>query len=534
MVTMRFVNGSPVVRRRAGGTLLALLAALLPACAPPPAAPAPNAPKRLRIVHTNDFHGRLLPQSPGWAEGRSVGGAAVMAAHFDSAAARFDGPTVFLSAGDDLQGTAISNLSWGRSTIAAYNAAGYDVAAFGNHEFDWGQDTLRARVGESRFPWLAANLYRAGTREHPEWVRPWHMVERGGARIAVVGGALSTTPEIVMAGRLDGLDFGPEAPAIDRSVREARAAGADFVVVSMHVGATCEEPGRAPEELSAGCEGEMLEIAEALTEPVDLIVGGHTHQRVLSAAGGIPVVEANSYGTAYSVTDLERRGDSTIVIARAVRTPWADEVDPDTAVARIVAEWEARVRPVSERPVARFAVPMQREGAEYPLGNLLADAQRTATGAHVGLVNNGSIRRDMPAGPVDYGTLYELQPFQNELVTVEVSGAQLRAALENALGERGGPEAHISGMTVRYQPTAPAGQRIREIRLSDGRMVGPEDRVTVGTTEFVATGGSGFDVLTEGRLGRTGLVDLDALVTYLQSLPQPVTPPEVGRWVAVP
>ncbi len=533
---------SPSSRAPRSHRLLAVgVLALLGACAapsppPPPAVPPPAEPRRLRVVHTNDFHGRLLPQTPSWAGGREVGGAAVLAAQFDSAAARFQGATIFLSAGDDMQGTAISNLSWGRSTIAALNAAGYDVAAFGNHEFDWGQDTLQARVRESRFPWLAANLFRAGTNEHPAWVKPWTMIRRGGANVAVIGIALPETPRIVMAGRVAGLEFRPAAPAIDQAAGEARAAGADFVIVSMHVGATCDRADslpEAPEAVSRNCEGAMLDVANAITEPVDLFVGGHTHQRVLSTAGGIPVVEANSYGTAFSITDLERQGDSTRVVYRAVQTPWADQVDPDTAVARVVAEWEQGVRPISERRIVRFAEPMERKGDEFALGNLLADAQRTATGAHVGLVNSGSVRRDLPAGAITYGMLYELQPFQNELVTVDVTGAQLRAALEHALGAKGKPDAHIAGMTVRYDPAAPEGSRIREIRLADGRVIGPTDRVTVGTTEFVATGGDGYAMLNEGRLGRTGLVDVDALATYLESLPQPVCAPATGRWVAV-
>ncbi|HVH13204.1 MAG TPA: metallophosphatase, partial [Longimicrobium sp.] len=324
-----------------------LLLALATACGPPPATgPAPDGVKRVRIVHTNDFHGRLLPQT---ADGRSLGGSAVLAAHFDSAVARFAGPTLILSAGDDMQGTAVSNLSWGRATIAAHNASGYDAAAVGNHEFDWGLDTLQARVAESRFPWLAANVFTAGTRAQPAWLRPWVMIERDGVRTAVIGIALETTPEIVLAGRTAGLDFGPAVPAIDQAAREARAAGADFVVVTAHVGATCEHSGTAPAELSTGCRGEILEVAEALSEPVDLIVGGHTHRRVLTSEDSIPLVEAASYSTAYSVTDLERRGGRTVATRREVRTPFADEVTPDTAVARVVTEWSSRTGPVLER-----------------------------------------------------------------------------------------------------------------------------------------------------------------------------------------
>lgn len=514
-------------------SLGALLAAgVLAACSPaaPAAGPAPaDGVRRVRIVHTNDFHGRLLPQQVG---GRAAGGSAVLAAHFDSAAARFGGPTLILSAGDDMQGTAISNLSWGRATIAAHNASGYDAAAVGNHEFDWGQDTLVARVRESRFPWLAANVFVAGTRRQPAWLRPWVMIERGGVRTAVIGIALRTTPEVVLAGRTAGLEFGPEAPAVDQAAREARAAGADFVVVTAHLGASCEESGTAPAEPSAGCRGEILEMADALTEPVDLVVGGHTHRRVLTQEDSIPIVEAASYSTAYSVTDLERRGGRTIVTTREVRTPFADEVSPDTQVARVVAEWERSVRPITERVVATLAQPLEREGSEYALGNLLADAIRVQTGAQASLVNNGSIRRALPAGPVSWGILYELQPFANALVTVRVTGAQLREALEVALGS-GTPNAHISGLVVRYDPAAPEGRRVREVRLTGGAAVDDDDVVTVGLSEFVATGGDRFTSFAQGQMTRTELVDLDAVIAHLQGLPQPVRAPDVGRWQAV-
>lgn len=530
---MNFGNIRFSVRRRA---LLAAAVLLAGGCTPAPSAPpvAPEA-KRIRVVSTNDFHGHLLPSQPSWAGGRTVGGAAVLAAHFDSAAARFTGPTFLLDGGDVMQGTAISNLSWGRATIEAFNAAGYDAAALGNHEFDWGIDTLRARIGESRFAWLGANIYRENTREQPEWARSWVMLERGGVRVAIVGAALSTTPRIVLAGRLQGLAFGAEAPGIDAAVREARAAGADFVIVTMHVGASCADDGSEAADRSGGCEGKMIEVAEALSERVDLIVGGHTHRRVLSSAAGIPLTESRSYGTAYGITDLEQTDSGTIVLQQQVRTPFGDEVRPDSAVAAIVARWNESVRPVSERIVATFAVAMPRSNAgEYPLGQLLADVQRTATGAHIGIVNNGGIRRGLPAGEISYGMLFELQPFQNELVAVRADGSVLRQVLEAALGSNGRPGLQISGVTVRYDPSAPEGQRVREMRLWDGREIGPETPVTIGTSEFVATGGDGFEMLDAEDMTRTGLVDLDALVTYLEALPQPVQLPEhPQRWVPV-
>ncbi|HET6229454.1 MAG TPA: bifunctional UDP-sugar hydrolase/5'-nucleotidase [Longimicrobiaceae bacterium] len=512
---------------------LALAALLFGGCTAlpsPEAAPQASADgaKRVQILQTNDVHGHLLP----W---NRVGGSALLAAYFDSARVRFAGSTVLISGGDDMQGTPISNLSWGRAAIAAENAMGYDAAAVGNHEFDWGQDTLRARIRESRFPWLAANLFVAGTQRQPEWVRPWTMVERGGVRTAVIGIALPETPETVMAGRVDGLEFGPAAPAIDRYAAEARVAGADFVVVTMHVGGICERPGTLPEQESAGCTGEVLEVARQLARPVDLMLAGHRHERMLTWEKGIPVVESISYANAFSITQLERRGGHTSVLYRAIRTPSADSATPNAAVERIVSDWDRAIRPITERVLVSFAVPMPKaDTGEFALGDLMADAFRARTGAQASIVNNGSIRQDMPAGPLTYGTLFQLQPFQNALVRVGVTGEQLRRALEAGLTAEGGVNAHVSGLTVAYAPRAPQGSRIRAIRLADGRTVTDADHVTLGLSEFVASGGDRFVSLREGRATSTGLVDLDALIAYLQTLPQPVTPPTGRRWIAVP
>jgi 2',3'-cyclic-nucleotide 2'-phosphodiesterase (5'-nucleotidase family) len=527
-----YLSSAGISSRRAAAALLLLAAG---ACVPrpPAAAPEPEPATRVRIVHTNDFHGRLHVQRPGWAQGREVGGSAVLAAHLDSARARFDGPTFVLSAGDDWQGTAISNMSWGRATVAVMNAKRYDAASFGNHEFDWGQDTLRARLREEGFPRMGANVYRAGTREHPEWVRPWTMLERDGVRVGVIGIVTQETPQVVMADAVAGLEFGPEHEAIDRYAHEARTAGADFVVVTMHEGAECDEPGVASEEESRDCRGPMLQIAERLTGRVDLIVGGHTHLRVMTSAGGIPVMENDPYGVSYTLTDLERQGDSTVVLRRAVNITWAHEVDPDTMVARVVGEWEERIRPIAERVMTELAEPLEWPNSrlgEFPIGNLIADAHRRATGAEVALLNNGGIRRPMPAGSITYGQLYELQPFQNDMVRLEITGATLRAALEHALDAEGRISAHVSGITVRHDPAAPRGARIREIRRDDGRPLRDTDPVTVGMTSFLAGGGDGYHMLVDASRTHIGVVDIDALIAHLQALPQPVRPPPANRW----
>lgn len=526
----------------AAGLLMALAGCATVPDAIEPGAAAPSRPLRLQVLHTNDFHGRFLTEEVG---GDSIGGSAVLAAWFDSARVRFDGPTVVLSGGDILQGTALSNLSWGRAAIDLNNRKRVDAAALGNHEFDWGVDTLRARVLESDFPWLGANVFDEATGDHPAWIRPWTIIERGGVRVGVVGIALAETPRIVMAGRTEGLRFDDEAPAIDRAVREVREAGVDFVVIAAHVGAVCAEPGDAdgtdPAARSRGCEGHLVDVLEAVTEPVDLVLGGHTHLRNnFDDVNGTPVLQAPAYSRGVTVTHLEQGADGRVrATYRAILPPRLAEVDPDTAVARVVDGWYREIRPVLERTVAVFAAPLsnaQRQPVENPAGNLLADAQRWGTEADIGFVNNGSLRRSLPRGPVDYATLYEFQPFQNELVRLHMDGALLKEVLEHGLTNDGRPWTHVAGIRIEVDPTRPRGDRVRRILRSDLADVGveveigPHDPVTLGTTEFLALGGDGFAMFARARMERIGQVDVDALIDYLGWLGDPVPAPDTGRW----
>lgn len=501
---------------------------------------------RVQILHSNDFHGRLLPSV---VAGDTIGGAAVLAAWYDSARVRFEGPTVVLSAGDMLQGTAVSNLSWGQAAIDISNRIGVDASALGNHEFDWGVDTLVARIRESAFPWLGANVVDAETGTHPDWVRPWVVVERDGVRVGVVGIALEETPRIVMAGRTEGLRFEAEAPAADRAIREVRAAGVDFVVMTAHVGAYCDDVGNAsglePEAPSLGCRGGLVDLVSALQEPVDLVLGGHTHVRNHFEVNGIPVMQGPAYSGGITVTHLERARDGQVrATYRAILPPRKAEVDPDTLMLRVVEGWAGEVRPLLERPVAVFSDSLSNAGRlprENPAGNLLADAQRWATGADVGLVNNGSLRRTLPAGVVNYEILYEFQPFQNELVRIEGDGAWLKRVLEFGLNDDGAPWTHISGIRVEVNPNAQRGSRVgRVFRVREGAEgtrveteIGDNDPISIGTTEFLATGGDGYRILAEGVLTRLRVIDVDALGEWIATLTSPVSPPAVGRWSEV-
>ena len=479
----------------------------------------------LRVLATNDFHGSLEAKVQAWSNRRPVGGAPALAGMMDRLAGACGCTSIRLDAGDVMQGSPASNLSYGRSTVDVFNAMGYRASAIGNHEFDWGVDTLAARIRQARFGWLSANLRDRATGRSPAWAEPWRIYTVGRLRVAVVGYSTEDTPGTTRPSNVAGLSFDSGPARLDSAIAAARAAHPDYVIVVAHAGAFC-----AP---TIGCAGEIVDLAQALTHRPDLIVSGHTHSLVETTVNGIPIVQARSNGTALGIVDFVDSAGVRVVRMR-VETVWADRESADTGVARLVSEAEARVAPLASRVVATLAAPLVRTGDQYPLGSLIADAYRVAAGTDVALVNNGGIRADLPAGPVTWGEAFDVEPFQNFVVRLKVSGAVLRQTLDHAVGAADA-RAHLSGVVARVDPSAPAGQRVIGLTLADGRPVLDTAQYTFAVPDFVAAGGSGFSMLRGVPSENTGIVDLDAFVGYLGKLPQPVVAPqdtrvqEVGR-----
>ena len=482
------------------------------------AAQAPGDSILLRVLTTNDFHGSLEAKVLAWSNQRPVGGAAAVAGMMDRMAQACGCVTIRLDAGDVMQGSPASNLTYGKGSVEAFNAMGYAASAIGNHEFDWGVDTLAARVRDAHFAWLSANVRERSTGRAPPWTAPWRMLTAGPYRVAVVGYSTVETPSTTRPSNVAALEFDSGPARLDAAIASARAAHPDFVIVVAHAGAFCDR-GR-------GCAGEVIDLARALTQRPDLIVSGHTHSLITTTVNGIPIIQARSNGTALGVVDFVDSAGVRVAHLR-VETVWADREAPDTAVARVVDTYVARARPLADRVIATLAGPLGRTGDQYPLGNLLADAYRAAAHADVAIVNNGGIRADLPAGTVTWGQLFEVVPFQNFVVRVSVSGAVLRAALEHAVG-MAEARAHVSGIMVKVAPANPAGQRVTAVTLADGRPVLDSATYTLAVPDFMAAGGSGFAML---RLPseNTGVVDVEAVVSYLRSLPQPVRAPDEVR-----
>jgi 2',3'-cyclic-nucleotide 2'-phosphodiesterase/3'-nucleotidase/5'-nucleotidase len=481
-----------------------------------PARPLPVGPRDtilLRVLATADLHGALLPKVRETSAGRSSGGAAAVAGMMDSLAADCPCPTLRLDAGDAMQGTVGANLTRGRAMVEVLNRLGIAATALGEHDFVWSQDTLRRRMSEARYAWLAANVFDSATGRRPDWIVPFRMVDVGGLKVAVVGYITAETKTSVKSELTAGLRFGEGALAIHDVLTEVRALRPDLTVLLAHAGAACTGPV---------CTGEVIRLADAVdSRTVDLLIGGHTHRMVNTRIAGIAIVQPGADGSALAVADVVKTAGGGREVRTRIESVSSDRVQADAEMEAVVESYRRRAESITSRVVATVKFPLPREGSQHRLGSMIAEARRNVLRADIGFVGDAAVRADLPAGSVTYGQLFEVQPSQNSLVKVTLTGTRLRKVLEHAL-DSGTPVAHLAGATVRYDPRRPAGRRIRRVEVARGGKLQPDAEYTLAIDDFLASGGEGYAMLAGLPSEPGGMLDLEGVVTYLRRLPQPV------------
>lgn len=466
----------------------------------------------IRIIAMNDMHGAFRARPDGtWGNRGGFAEIATMVEQARRECRPICVATLLLSGGDLFTGTPPSDLTKGALVVPVLNAMRFSAHALGNHEFDYGQDTLRARMRQLNAPILGANVKYADGRD-VEWIQDDTLYRTPGGVIGIIGIADPATPRTTMPRNVADLRFVDPVPVIRERAASLRARGATTVIVVAHLGGFCNIDN--PDD----CRGEIFDVARGLGPGViDAIVSGHTHSAVNTIVAGIPIVQARSSTRALGVIDIAP-GEPQQTRRPEVRPVVSDSTPRDTAVARMVdaavASVASRVGEVIVTSESRFP----REGAQHGLGNLIADAQRAAGKGDVGVMNNGGIRAELRAGPVTYGDLHEIAPFANRLVAINVRGDTLRRYFEQLVGGSR-VNVHVSGVTLDFDPQAPSGSRLRNITMSDGRPLSDRRRYRVIMSDFIASGGDGVGLSGGTAPEELGVVDLDALITHLRAVP---------------
>jgi 2',3'-cyclic-nucleotide 2'-phosphodiesterase (5'-nucleotidase family) len=483
----------------------------------------------LTVVGTNDLHGQ-------------VERVAALAGHVDilrQQAKKAGGAVVLVDAGDMFQGTLESNLKEGAAVVAAYNRVGYDAVCIGNHEFDFGpvgdhvvvkapgedpRGALKARAAEARFPFLAANILdERGTPVAWPNVKPTALVRAGQGKgkipVGFVGLATVDTPKTTVFSNVKDLRFAALEETVVREASALRKAGARVVVVVAHAGGRCDERAAVDDLATCEAEAEIMKLARALPPGlVDVIVAGHTHQTMAHVVNGIAIIESWANGRGFGRVDLDvdpaGKAPTTLVKVHAPRRLCGDDKEKDQVAieACTPSPYEGQtpkidqgllkaVEPFFADAKARRAAPIgvhveaevkRGYDRESPLGNLFADLMREAApGADVALMNGGGIRANLPPGPLLYGAVFEMMPFDNRMATVTMSAADLRAILaRNLAGTKKGGIFSTSGVQVTIT-CDDLGRADPVLTRPDGTAIPDDTILKVVTTDFVAGGGDG-------------------------------------------
>lgn len=241
------------------------------------------------------------------------------------------------SSARSLQGPPISSFFEGASTVEAFNAIGADSVAVGNHEFDYGQEALQARIQEAEFPFLAANVRDAQTGEQPKGIRPYVIERLRGVKVGVIGVANPDTKNVTLPAATEGLEFldlEASAEAVNDAVAELRRRKVQTILVAAHQGLTA--PG----------EGDLAELVRGLSREVDLVLGGHVPLEFNTEINGIPVVQpyGNTRGYADAVLTVDRKTKDVVGSDVQTDATFVDAIEPDREVAAIVERYQQQLR----------------------------------------------------------------------------------------------------------------------------------------------------------------------------------------------
>jgi len=461
----------------------------------------------LTILSTNDIHGGLEQVSKDFGSGRPIGGAAWLAAAIAEERAKNPEGTLLLDGGDMYQGTALSNLTDGRSTMHVLNALDYDAAAVGNHEFDWGIDLMVDRFEQAEFPVLAANIFLESTGERPDWARPYTIVKRKGVRIAIIGLATPDTPRTTMPQNVAHLDFGDPVEISNQLIAELVPGRADAAILVAHIGGF-QRDGKM--------NGHLIDLVNGVEGEI-AVVGGHTHQRVAGILGDAVVLEAGSsmrwLGQANLTFDRETR--QVTASSAQVLTVFADG-EPNAEVAGIVASYRDEIAPQLERVIGRATTQLWTRREESPMGSLIADIMREQAGVDFAFQNPGGVRAPIEAGDIRFMDVYAVMPFDNTIVTMDLSGAEVKTLLEEAVGD--GSFLHVGGLRYTSDYAKPEGQRIVELTRTDGSALDPEATYSVAVNNYMAQGGDSLPTVTNRDGAReTGVLVRDAMVAWIEA-----------------
>lgn len=468
----------------------------------------------IQIITFNDFHGSLTEDTR---EGRNAGMVKMMAAIRELKAAHPN--TIVVSGGDNYQGSAMSNLLYGKPVSEMMKNMGVVASAVGNHEFDWGTEWMTTWSKEGGFPFLASNIYDTATNEPVKWAQPYVMVEEKGVKIAFIGLAHPDTATLTKAQYVDGLEFRDPVKAAQTWIDFLKAGKAeegtpDVIIALSHLDSFQNKETKA-------ISGSLEDVAQNV-KGIDAIVSAHSHQEVVGSINNVPIVQAKAYGRLLGVLTLTLEDGKVKSIEPSVDPIGVRKIDlvPTEDEIALFEKYNKEVEPVLNEVVgtAKGEFTHSKEIPNVtPLGEWASEVMRVKTGVQVAIQNGGGLRRTLEAGQIKMGDLYEIMPFDNALVTFDLPGKDLKKAIDHGILNPEVGDGQFAGLKVVYDETKEFENRIVSITLADGTPIKDDAYYSVVANDFMFTGGDKYDFSNAKNVVETYIPVRDVLVEAIKA-----------------
>lgn len=488
----------------------------------------------VQLLAVNDLHGKI--DVTGTANNVRVGRADYLATYLREREAA-NPNTLIVHSGDMIGGSSpVSALLQDEPTVEVMESIGFDVGTVGNHEFDEGTKELVRMVkgGEDHpngttgydginFPTVAANVEYKATGELV--LDPYAIKEIAGQKIGFIGVATVETPNMVMATGIQDIRFTDEAAAINKYTAELKTQGVEAIVVLAHV------PGNQSGETATG---EIADLADSVDDEVDVIIAAHNHVKVDGVVDNKLIVQAWEYGKSFGDIDLKiDPGTGEIVEKTAeIVDVVQEEATPDVAVSAILTKYHDMVGPILNQVVGVSAIPMEggyaKKGiiGDNALGNLIADGMKYQMNSDFALMNGGGIRDDLNQGDITWEELFNIQPFNNTLVTVTITGAELEPIL-NAQFSSYGPDVSIAGFSYTWDSAA---NKVVNLYLPDGTPIDKNATYTLTVNNYMYEHATDkYQIRQYGENPVQGPEDLAATIDFVKSSQGPIHYEAEGR-----
>ncbi len=467
------------------------------------------------IITFNDFHGNVAEDVNDW--GKNIGMSKMVAKINEMKA--INPNTIVVSGGDNYQGTAMSNLTYGAPVTDMMKALDVKVSAVGNHEFDWGRDRIVQWGIDGGFDYLASNIYEEATNEPVIWAKPYKILEVGGIKIGLIGLAHPDTITLTKVENVTGLEFRDPIVAAQEWIDYLKAGNAEEGTPDVIIAVTHLDSSQDYDTYEI--TGNAAELAEGVTG-LDGIVSAHSHRTVYGEVNGVAIVQAYKYGRTLGLLSiqLDDEGNVSDVVATVNNVyKVKNDIIPDEATKAVYDEYDIELSPILDEVIGvadgEFTHDRSMDNVSV-LGQWACEVMAEKADVQIAIQNGGGLRRTLYDGNITMGDLYEVMPYDNQLVTMELSGKDLRAAIDHGIVNPDITDGSFSGLKVVFDKDAEFENRIVKITLTDGTPLEDDKYYTVVVNDFMYTGGDKYNFSNARNVVDTYIPIRDVLVESIK------------------